>query len=245
VKNMVEQERGRLAAILQAGGIAVSDETLCVLWEGVTPTELQAETFKDHLRRKMGVGGGLAAITIYYSVKAEAFHELSTPLNGDLKKLARCAKQLEVCLRNNSIARYLTKFTLCDEDELGSLSEMLQRLQRVDARRRPGASMEPATFLFASLHDLFVRLGGRPGIGRGGPFYEFAKAAAALIDPDLAFPTADVFRDRLQKHRQKFKGKMTPWIERLVQIPIEDIAGGNKSPQKNYSFPMLDLEITH
>jgi hypothetical protein len=86
--------------------------------------------------------------------------------------------------------------------------------------------MEPATFLFASLHDLFVRLGGRPGIGRGGPFYEFAKAAAALIDPDLTFPTAVAFRDRLQKHRQKRGGgKMTPWTEKNSQIPIDDIEG--------------------
>jgi hypothetical protein len=221
---MVDQERDRLAAILQAGGIPVSDEALFVLWEGATPTELRAETFKDHLRRKMGVGGGLEAIAIYYSVNKEASQ--SIPLNDELKKLSRCAKQLEVCLQNNSLSRYLTKFTvLRDEDELGSLFEMLQRLQGIDKRRRPGASTEPATFLFASLHDLFVRLANRPGIGRDGPFYRFAKAATGLIDPDLAFPTANAFRDRLQKHRQKFEGKMTPWIERLVQIPIEDIAG--------------------
>jgi hypothetical protein len=61
-----EELKDRLAAILRAGGIKVTDDEIFALWEGITPEAVERERREDWLMRQTGIGSGLKQIVNYY-----------------------------------------------------------------------------------------------------------------------------------------------------------------------------------
>jgi hypothetical protein len=216
--------RSQLELILHAGEIPVADETLCVLVTGKTPDGLDAETFADQFRRHLGVRGGLDAIEVFYNARREVFDE-RFPSKAQITALKKHISAIEQQLEQEWFCRHLVKFSYLQQDAIESLRHALEVIQRVE--EAPPKRREPETYLFASLYDLFLRLGG-PKSGFGDPFYSFAKLATQLIAPDLLFPSRAVFKDRLKKHR-KYAGVMTPWQDSLQRKLTDDLFA---SPQE-------------
>jgi hypothetical protein len=61
-----------------------------------------------------------------------------------------------------------------------------------------------STYLYLDLFWLYSELTGRTGLGdeKGeGPFYRFAKACTALVDPDIEFPDPGTFRQLMTDNK--------------------------------------------
>jgi hypothetical protein len=224
VKNMVDVLHNRLVAILRAGDIPVTEENLFVLTAGVTRDELAAETPADKFRRHAGLRGGLDVIELNYEIEREVFAE-RFPLKAEITMLKKHVRALDRQVNQEWFRRHLVKFGYFQPDLIENLCRALHSLQKVKVRE---SRREPETYLFASLYELFVRLGSQK-TGFGDPFYSFAKLATQYIDPDLSFPERAAFKTRLKKHRRYSHGTIVPWHDDLRRKLTDNFFGGRTS----------------
>jgi hypothetical protein len=206
---MADQERDRLAGILEAGDIAASEEALFMLQEGITPTEAEAESRSDRLARSTGIGAGLHGIAYAYRALKIAEDQAARRDDDYVDEIAVKASALA-----DVLTEHRAKLWWCDLDlDVEMLIEKLKMLANVAAEHSSftvelyppskGRPPQPETHLFDDLLSLYAKLcGSAPGVD-GRPAYRFIKAAAEFIDPIILVPPHDRLRARLRQHRKK------------------------------------------
>ena len=211
----MDAERAQLAAILEVGGISVSDEALFMLQEGVTPNNAETESRGDRLARATGVGAGLHGIAYVYRMLKDAEAQTAAGFQ-DHDHLDNIAKKASLVSKALLSAKGTKQWERLDESlrwrdlnleniitELKVLGDEARELWSFnqDIYCRKGRPSEPETHLIENLHSLFSKLSGSNKIGVGGPAYQFVKAAAELIDPKIQLPHPEQLRGRLRQHR--------------------------------------------
>jgi len=150
--------RNRLVAILEAGEIPIKREKLQILSVGVTAKQFASETWPDRGRRQItGLNGGLWQISLNYKIEREVFAE-RFPSKAQINALKKHAQAIERQLRQEWFRRHLSKFSYLDPGQVENTRQARSSLERLKVR---GERREPETYLFASLYDLFLRLGPR------------------------------------------------------------------------------------
>jgi hypothetical protein len=69
-----------------------------------------------------------------------------------------------------------------------------------EQRKRRGDDAE--TTLFIDLRNIYLGLGGKPGISDDGPLYRFAQACVELIDQSIILPQAQTLRKALNRRKK-------------------------------------------
>jgi hypothetical protein len=92
-----------------------------------------------------------------------------------------------------------------DPEVISRLSRAVQRAidfleYEKEQRKRRGDDAE--TTLFIDLRNIYLGLGGKPGISDDGPLYRFAKACAELIDQSIILPQAQTLRKALNRRKE-------------------------------------------
>jgi hypothetical protein len=189
-------QRSELSAILTAGNLAVSEETMTLL----------------------AIGLHTVAHT-YRLMRVITNQPPPGTLADDCAKVQRAAQTIADILtadaaRGGALEMTLSGFLPLTGFDVQAFFEQIQRLAaaaegvQLMHYRPPRRQETPETWLFLALHDLFELIAEKqPGIA--GPLERFTRSSIEYLGFDIAVPTGDGFRVRMYKALKRRDGKIT------------------------------------